>query len=82
MGNRGIPRSRGSQDSTEITVAALAVLIVLAAISVILFCRFMFICGSIRRIDKRGTLRPESLNPRHHMLAFASRWDDNRPDFA
>jgi hypothetical protein len=64
----------------------MAVLIVIAAIiavSGILFGGFVAVCGSIRRTDKWGNLRPETPMPqRRHMLAYASRWDDNTPAFA
>jgi hypothetical protein len=68
------------QDSTEITMAALFVLI---AITGILAGGFVAACWRIRRTDKWGTLRPETLAPqRHHMLAFAARWDDNTRTYA
>ena len=64
-------------------MAALVVLFAITAISSILFGGFMAVCRNIRRTDKWGTLRPQALAPqRHHMLAFASRWDDDRPAFA
>ena len=61
----------------------MAALIALIAISGVLFGGFVAVCRNIRRTDKRGTLRPEALTPhRHHMLAFASRWDDDTPPIA
>jgi hypothetical protein len=58
-------------------MAALVVLFIVVAISGILFGGFLAVCRSIRRIDKWGNLRPETSMPhRHHMLAYASRWDD------
>jgi hypothetical protein len=63
-------------------MAALIVLAAIITISGILFGGFMAVCGRIRRLDKWGTLRPETLTLRHHhMLAFASRWDDDKPAF-
>jgi hypothetical protein len=71
------------QDSTEIIMSALFVLTAITVIAGILFGGFVAACWRIRRTDKRGTLRPETLTPqRHHMLAFASRWDDDTPAFA
>jgi hypothetical protein len=67
----------------EATMAALIVLFAITATSGILFGGFVVVCGSIRRTDKWGTLRPETTLPhRHHMFAFASRWDDDTPAFA
>jgi hypothetical protein len=61
-------------------------LVALAAITVvtgILLGGFIAACRSIRRTDKWGTLRPEALSPqRHHMLAYAARWDENTPALA
>jgi hypothetical protein len=62
-------------------MAALIVIAAIAIVSVILFGGFMAICQSIRRTDKWGNLRQETPY-RHHMLAHASRWDDNTPAFA
>jgi hypothetical protein len=63
-------------------VAAFIVLVSIVALSGILFGGFVAACRSIRRTDKWGTLRPETLTPhRHHMLAYASRWDDNTPAY-
>jgi hypothetical protein len=67
----------------EATMAVLIALIALIAISGILFGGFIAICRGIRRTDKWGNLRPETLSPqRHNMLAYASRWDDNTPALA
>jgi hypothetical protein len=63
-------------------MAALMVFGAIIAVSGILFGGFVALCRSIRRTDKHGTLRPETLTPqRHHLLAHASRWDDNVPPF-
>jgi hypothetical protein len=60
--------------------ALIAFIIIIVAISGILSGGFLAVCGSIRRTDKRGHLRPETSMPhRHHMLAYASRWDDSTP---
>jgi hypothetical protein len=59
-------------------MAALIAFIIIVAISGILSGGFLAVCGTIRRTDKRGHLRPETSMPhRHHMLAYASRWDDD-----
>lgn len=64
-------------------MAALMVLVAIIAISGVLFGVFFALCRAIRRTDKWGTLRPQTLTPhRHHMLAYASRWDDNPPAFS
>jgi hypothetical protein len=64
-------------------MAIIATLTAITVIAGILFGGFVAACWRIRRTDKRGTLRPETFTPqRHHMLAYTSRWDDNRPDFA
>jgi hypothetical protein len=61
--------------------AALIVLFAIAAISAILFVGFLAACRRIRRTDRWGTLRPESLTRhRRHMLAYASRWDEKLDD--
>jgi hypothetical protein len=62
----------------EAAMAALIVIVAIIAISGILFGGFVAICRGIRRTDKWGNLRPETLtSQRHHMLSYASRWDDN-----
>jgi hypothetical protein len=67
----------------EAAMAVLIVLFAITAISGILFVGFVAACRSIRRTDKWGTLRPETLTPqRHHLLAYAARWDDNTPALA
>jgi hypothetical protein len=63
--------------------AAMATFIVLFAIIIaitgMLLGGYAAACRNIRRTDKWGTLRPETLMPhRHRMLAYAARWDDNR----
>ncbi len=59
-------------------MAALIAFIIIVALSGILSGGFLAVCGSIRRTDKRGQLRPETSMPhRHHMLAYAARWDDD-----
>ncbi|HUN37475.1 MAG TPA: hypothetical protein VMU95_36225 [Trebonia sp.] len=65
-------------------MAALIALVAIIAISGILFGGFVAICHGIRRADKWGNLRPETLAPqRHNLLAYASRWDDhNTPALA
>ncbi len=64
-------------------MAALIVIVTIVAVSGVLFGGFVAICQRIRRTDKWGNLRPETLTPRrHHLLAYASRWDDNKPAFA
>ena len=75
----GEPAMQRAQDSTEITMAALITLLfIIVVISGILAGGFLAICGRIRRTDKWGNLRPETSMPhRHHMLAYASRWDDD-----
>jgi hypothetical protein len=61
----------------------MAALIALIAISGVLFGGFVAVCRNIRRTDKWGTLRPGTLTPhRHHMLTFASRWDNDTPPLA
>jgi hypothetical protein len=66
----------------EITMAALVILLAIVGISGILFGGFATVCWRIGRTDKRGSLRPEALSPqRHHLLAYAARWDDNTPAF-
>jgi hypothetical protein len=63
-------------------MATLIVIAAIVAVSGILFGGFVAICRSIRRTDKWGNLRPETTMPnRHHMLAYASRWDSNTPAF-
>lgn len=58
-------------------MAALVALTAITIISGILFGGFVAACWRIRRTDKRGTLRPEALAPqRHHLLAYAARWED------
>jgi hypothetical protein len=69
-------------DSTEFTMGIIATLTAITVISGILLGGFVAICWRIRRTDKRGTLRPETVtSQRHHMLAFASRWDDDTSAF-
>jgi hypothetical protein len=64
-------------------MAIIATLAAITVISGILFGGFVTTCWRIRRTDKWGTLRPETLaQQHHHMLAFASRWDDDTPAFA
>jgi hypothetical protein len=64
-------------------MTALVVIAVIITITSILFGGFVAICRSIRRRDKWGNLRPETLAPqRHHMLAYASRWDDDGSAYA
>jgi hypothetical protein len=64
------------QDSTEFAMAIIATLAAITVLSGILFGGFVATCWRIRRTDKWGTLRPETLTPQHHhMLAFASRWE-------
>lgn len=70
----GEPAKRGAH-STEATMAALIVLLIITAITGILLGGFVAACRRIRRTDKRGTLRPNALKPsRRRMLAYASRW--------
>jgi hypothetical protein len=59
----------------------MAALITLIIIVGILSGGFLAVCRAIRRTDKWGNLRPETSMPyRHHLLAYASRWDnDNTP---
>jgi hypothetical protein len=57
-------------------MATLIVIAAIVAVSGILFGGFVAICGRIRRTDKWGNLRSETPY-RHHMLAYASRWDDD-----
>jgi hypothetical protein len=64
-------------------MAALATFFIIAVISGILFGGFLAVCRSIRRTDKRGSLRPETTMPhRRHVLTYAARWDDNTPAVA
>jgi hypothetical protein len=64
-------------------MATFIVIAAIVALAGILFGGFVAICRGIRRADKWGNLRPETLAPqRHNLLAYASRWDDNTPAFA
>jgi hypothetical protein len=57
--------------------------IAIAAVAGLLLGGFVALCRRIRRTDKWGTLRPEAPAPqRHHLLAYAARWDDNTPALA
>jgi hypothetical protein len=61
-------------------VATLIVLVSIVAVSGILLGGFVALCRGIRHTDRWGTLRPAAPVPqRHHMLAYAARWDDNTP---
>jgi hypothetical protein len=63
-------------------MAALIVIAAIIAVSGILLGGFVAVCRSIRRTDKWGNLHPESALPhRHHMLAYAARWDDKTRAF-
>jgi len=64
----------------------MAALVILAAIIIVsagLFAAFVRTCVGIRRADKFGARRPEQSTLRNWpSLAYAARWDDNRPAFA
>jgi len=64
-------------------MAALVVLAVIVALSAVLFGVFVRTCIGIRRTDRFGSRRSEPHMPRHGpSLAYAARWDDDRPAFA
>jgi hypothetical protein len=57
-------------------MAAFVVLIAMTVVFGVAFGGFLAACRSIRRVDRRGTLRPPALQ-RRVILAYAARWDDN-----
>ncbi|MCW2934055.1 MAG: hypothetical protein JWM19_5017 [Actinomycetia bacterium] len=56
----------------------MAALIIVVATTVafgILFGGFIAVCGSIRRVDKHGSLQKAPTPLRHLTGAYAARWD-------
>jgi hypothetical protein len=62
----------------EAIMAALIIVVATAVAFGVLFGGFIAICGSIRRVDKYGSLTKAPTPLRHLTGAYASRWDASR----
>jgi hypothetical protein len=62
-------------------MSAIVVLVAITAIAGLLLGGFVALCGGIRRVDKYGIRRPETLAPhRDPLFAYTARWNnDNTP---